>query len=161
MTTTSITDDQLREIVESIWNAMLGPLSAGKCGEPARESVRLAASVHIDGAFQGSVSFFATERFARWATAQMLAVPESSLAAEDVDDAVGELCNIVAGGVKSLVPGPSSISLPSVVRGPQWARDDPNTKIAGQLRFTCEGQPLEVRVLEASHLHDQQLAGLR
>jgi chemotaxis protein CheX len=156
MTTKLITDAQLREIVDSIWDTMLSPLVNCDRGDAVRESARLTARVQIEGAFQGTVLFLATERFARWATALMLAVPQNSLTASDLDDAVGELCNIVAGGVKSLVPGPSSISLPSVMRGPKCVAHDPNMKMAGRLHFMCEGQPLEVRVLEAIYSQGRQ-----
>jgi chemotaxis protein CheX len=148
MTTKLITEDQLQEIVESIWGTMLGAMATPNSLGIARESTRLTAIVQIGGTFHGAVLFVATERFARWATALMLSVPEHSLAAADIDDAVGELCNILAGGVKSLVPGPSSISLPQVMRDSQCVAYDPHMKMAGQFHFTCEGQPLEVRVME-------------
>ena len=163
MTTKVITEDQLREIVESIWDTMLGPVVTRDCRDDTiHESARLTAGVHIDGGFHGTVLFLATERFARWATALMLAVPENSLVAADVDDAIGELCNIVAGGVKSLVPGPSSLSLPCVLRDSQSVAYDPSMKIAAQLHFTWEGQPLEVRVLEeAIYAHGTHIPALR
>lgn len=163
MTTKLITEDQLREIVESIWDTMLGPVVTRDCSDDTmRESARLTASVQISGTFHGTVLFLATERFARWATALMLAVPENSLAAADVDDAVGELCNILAGGVKSLVPSPSSISLPRVMRDSQCVAYDPCMKMTGQLHFTCEGQPLEVRVLEeATYAHGKHIPALK
>src|SRR5688572_27233665 len=106
--------------MESIWTAMLGlPVVPVGDDSSTPPSAGLHAVVQISGAVEGAVHLLTTERFARRATALLLETPESALAAADVDDAVAELCNIVGGGVKSLLPsGPHLLSLPSVTSGP-------------------------------------------
>src|SRR5687768_2194838 len=113
---TLITDEQLWELVESIWRTMLSAgVSRDHSDHVVHKTSRLTASVDLSGAFHGTVLFLPTEKFARQATAVMLAAPESSLAPADVDDAMGEMCNILSGGIKSLASGPTRLSLPSVV----------------------------------------------
>lgn len=146
--TTTISDDQLLELIESIWTTMLG-LSVSRAGDDRLDpsDTWATASVRISGAVQGAVVLLTTERFARRATALMLDAQESAVTAAELDDAVAEMCNIIGGGVKSILPGPSSLSLPSVARGPQESINGPHTQIAARLQFLCEGQPLDVRVL--------------
>lgn len=146
MISTSIVDEQFWELIETIWSTMLN-LPVLRARALAHESSGPAASVRLHGAFRGVVQFLPSERFARRATARMLDVPEDSLTSADVDDAMGELCNMLGGGVKSLVPGPTGLSLPSVSRRSRPAPSVQRRQVAAELRFTCEGEPLEVRVL--------------
>jgi hypothetical protein len=149
MTATLISDDHLWELVESIWGTMLSlGVTRDRGDTMVREPCRLTASVHIRGAFHGTVQFLPTEQFARRAAALMLDVPESSLVTADVDDAVGELCNMLGGGVKNLVPCHSSLSLHRITRDAPSTNLVPGEQVAAELHFTCEGQPLAVRVLE-------------
>jgi chemotaxis protein CheX len=149
MADTLITDEQLWELVESIWSTMLSlEVTRDHGGHVVHDFSRLTARVDLSGAFHGTVLFLPTEKFARQATAVMLAAPECSLTPADVDDAMGEMCNILSGGIKSLAPGPTMISLPSVVRDAQGTACASSAPVIAGIRFTCEGQPLEVQVLE-------------
>jgi chemotaxis protein CheX len=151
MQSTFISHEQLFELVESIWTSMLGLTVAQPTGVGiVRDTAGLTASVQITGAFTGVVLLLPTERFARRATTIMLAKPESELETVDVLDAVAELCNMVGGGVKSLLPGPSTLSLPTIMQGTQYAIRMPKTRLIAQLPFSSDSQPLEIRVLEAA-----------
>jgi len=63
---------------------------------------------------------------------------------EDVADAVGELVNMIGGNVKSLMPGPSVLSLPVVAAG-RVARPSDSVE-ACRLDATWAGSPLVVSV---------------
>ncbi len=143
-----ISEEQLTELVESVWSAMLDLPITPLVEEPfAGDPAGLAACVEISGAFNGTVLWLPTEPFARRATARMLGTSERSLAAADVNDAMAELCNIVSGAAKGLLPGPSYLSTPRVMRHSQLDPRWQEPKIAAQLRFHCEDQPLQVRIL--------------
>jgi chemotaxis protein CheX len=150
MITTVIAEDQLWELVESIWGAMLGlpvlrnPHDGLTQGE--RASI---ARIDIRGAFCGSVIFLTTEQFARRAAATMLALSECSVAPDDTEDTIVELCNILGGGIKGLLPGPSSLTLPSLILNGSPAARLLHAPVIASLCFTCDEQPLEVRVIEA------------
>jgi chemotaxis protein CheX len=62
-------------------------------------------------------------------------------------DAVGELVNIVGGSVKSLMPQPTVLSLPSVRTGP--AADVPGTEML-RLTGTWMDEPVIIAVLESA-----------
>jgi chemotaxis protein CheX len=58
---------------------------------------------------------------------------------------VGELINVVAGNIKSLVPGPSVLSLPSVSIGGLHALPG-HLELAEEVRFSWMAEPVVVTV---------------
>jgi len=72
----------------------------------------------------------------------MFALPEEQLSDADIHDAVGELSNIVGGNIKSLLPPPTSLSIPFV--------ETPDTRSASEedWRFSSA---LDSEVLLAWH----------
>ncbi|QCC78154.1 chemotaxis protein CheX [Nocardioides daphniae] len=66
----------------------------------------------------------------------------------DVVDAVGELVNMVGGNVKSLVPGPSQLSLPLVATG-QFAHGSDQHEIV-HLDFVWGDEPVSLTVHSGS-----------
>lgn len=151
MQTELLAPEQLLELVDAIWTSMLDlSVSPSNGGEYfVHEATSLTAGVQITGAWNGVVLLLPTEKFARRAASAMLGQPEAELDTVDVLDAVGELCNMIGGGIKSLLPGPSTLSLPSITQGTQYSVRLPKTRVVARFQFTCEKQPLEIRVLEA------------
>jgi chemotaxis protein CheX len=64
------------------------------------------------------------------------------LDAEDIEDALGELANVVGGNVKAVLPGPSALGLPQV--GPTPEAGDPADVVRVDLLW--RGQSLTVTV---------------
>ena len=54
--------------------------------------------------------------------------------AEDVDDVLRELANILGGNVKSLLPGPSSLGLPETGPAPVRADDEDTCRVTASWR---------------------------
>ena len=54
-------------------------------------------------------------------TARLMSLPVPTEIDEDVCDALGELANIVGGNLKALLPSNVGLSLPSIVRGTDYA----------------------------------------
>lgn len=75
----------------------------------------LCASVTIEGEFDGQLVVRCTEVTARRLAAAMFHEDPDDLPHADVADALGEVANQVGGVVKTLVPAPSSLGLPTVV----------------------------------------------
>jgi chemotaxis protein CheX len=84
-------------------------------------------------------------------TRRMLALEESDGAVSDADvaDAVGELVNMIGGNVKSLMPGPSALSLPVVAAG-RVARSSDSVEVC-RLDASWAGDPLLVSVHVQKH----------
>ena len=152
MTATAAIDrETVVEVMVDVWSSFLGDESIVELfddEEPAGDD-RIVASVFVDGPWSGAILVGVTQTTGRAIAAALLAVPESDVLDDDVSDAVGEVANVVGGNLKTLLPPPSSLSLPIVASGSQ-TRVVP-AGATSVLRVTLEwvGQPVEVSVWEA------------
>ncbi|MBJ7359171.1 hypothetical protein, partial [Nocardioides sp.] len=73
----------------------------------------------------------------------------------ELSDVIGEFANIVGGNVKSLMPGPSTLSLPLVAHNVLVPPSDLQPQLT--LDLAWHGSPVRVRVLalptSAQHAH--------
>jgi len=111
----AVADTDLLAIAGDMWASYLGdePLPS----IPGFVAPEVNATVSIVGGWSGVVVVGASELGAGLVGSALLQVPVDELTSTDVDDALGELANIIGGNVKSTLPGPSSLSLPVVSRG--------------------------------------------
>ena len=115
-----VTDVQA--IVEQVWSSFLGeeepllprPAAPGQFAADQAWS----AAVSISGGWDATVTVELSAPVALSLTRTMLGLDDADETEDgDVADAVGELVNMVGGNVKSLMPGPSALSLPAVAAG--------------------------------------------
>jgi len=74
----------------------------------------LIACVQIAGRWEGGVHIQLSAILAQRVAAVFLGVEPGEVTGSQSRDCAGEIANIIAGGIKRLVPAPSRISLPSV-----------------------------------------------
>lgn len=149
-------DTDLHAVVEEVWTTFLGPEEPLLPGDPSTPpgAGAWSAATTISGAWDGVVTVELPDAVALAVTGCMLGLaPGEEPAPEDVADAVGELVNMIGGNVKSLMAGPSALSLPLVARGTIAASSD-LTQVC-HLPLSWTGSPLTVRVL-ARHDHHEQ-----
>nr|BFE61272.1 hypothetical protein GCM10020063_057980 [Dactylosporangium thailandense] len=144
-----VSADALQGIVWQVWTAYLGasppaePLPAAAFAEP----FDVTAGVSIAGAWHGHVILRSRVDGAAAMAAAMLEMPTGSVRLEDIVDAAGELMNIIAGNVKSLLPQPSIVALPQVVLGEAdvvW----PGSVASCELRTGFEEWAVQLSVME-------------
>lgn len=117
------TADDVQALTEDVWLALVGEDEVllprlVPPGAPFDATGVWSAAVTVSGGWRGVVTVELDEVVAQRLSARMLALPEDEAVADgDVADAVGELVNMVGGNVKSLMPGPSVLSLPAVAAG--------------------------------------------
>ena len=70
--------------------------------------------------------------------------PEGDLTDADLRDALGELTNMAAGNLKTLLPGSDDISLPTVVEGSDYGLTRLDSTLVAQTRASLDGLPLAV-----------------
>lgn len=110
-----ISPDDIVEITRTVWSSFLQLDLAVVPPEEAPLPGRvLSAALRLSGAWSGAVLLQCPEGHAAAAAAAMFAREPAQLSDGDARDAVGELANIVAGNIKSLLPAPCELSLPSV-----------------------------------------------
>ena len=78
----------------------------------------------------------------------MFGASEDAVSEEEVQDALGEVANMTGGSVKNTLTGRSELSLPAVTEGTDYTVTVPGSKLVSQVNFECEGEPLEVSILE-------------
>ncbi|MFL6145729.1 MAG: chemotaxis protein CheX [Labedaea sp.] len=113
----------LDQIAEQVWVAFLDGENelTIQSGDHADGS-ELAASVGIVGTFEGHVVVSCTEDAARTVASVLFDMPTEEVTSDEIGDALGELANVLGGNVKSMLPAPSTMSLPTVAATmhPQW-----------------------------------------
>ncbi len=129
---------------EEIWESYFGDLP--EMLPPGPEPISgVSASVSIVGPWNGVVVVTTTAAGAARVAACLLALPVEDVSSLDVDDAIGELVNIVGGNVKSVMPGPGALSLPVVAQGRVHLGDSHAVQIA-ELLLSWRGELVELAV---------------
>lgn len=147
----AIVESDVRQSVETIWSSMLGldvqpgrpiPISHG-------EPDLLTGCVQITGAWQGAVTLDCSAELARQAAALMFGIEPHGVNQEQVQDAIGELTNIIGGNFKSLLPEPCHLSLPAVTEGTDYAFRVLDCRMLMRLNFICDGSPFQITVAQS------------
>jgi chemotaxis protein CheX len=144
-------EPELTEITERVWASLVDvPLLPRQPGQPALVpgARTFTGCVQITGAWEGAVTVHCSEALAKLLTAAMFMVDPEDTSTEEVADALGELANMVGGNVKALLPEPCRISLPAVADGMDYRLSVPGARPVTAVTWTCQGEPLMVRLLE-------------
>jgi len=80
----------------------------------------IVGAVYLAGEWRGALLLetWAEQAFV-W-THKLMSVPAPHSLDDDVRDCIGELANVIAGNLKSLLPAETALSMPSVVEGRQF-----------------------------------------
>jgi chemotaxis protein CheX len=146
-----IAESKICQLTESIWNSMLG-LDVEKSDSPVTLGEGYySGTIHISGAWDGDVSLDCSAELARSLASLMFGVEPETAASDEIRDALGELTNMLGGNIKSLLPGPCQLSLPSVTE--DLDHIDYQLRMQGgellnEVGFYCEGGPLRIIVVQ-------------
>ncbi|GAA3297163.1 MULTISPECIES: chemotaxis protein CheX [Dactylosporangium] len=136
----------LEGIIWQVWTAYLGTSpTVASDDEQHSAAAEITASVGVAGAWLGMIVLRSDLGAAAAIAAEMLEL--ASVKPDDIQDATGELMNIVAGNVKSFLPKPSHLALPQVVVGRAevlW----PGTRRLSRVMVGWDGHQVTVEVLE-------------
>lgn len=107
-----VQQEEILHIAEQVLNDFLGLHL-----EPTRDTELIpeppeGSRIFINGAWDGSVSLRCTETVSRRVASGMFGVPPEAVSDDDIQDALGELANILGGNIKPLFPAPNHLSLP-------------------------------------------------
>lgn len=157
MPTASLDQDMGRCIVKAtseVFRTMLnmrvvaGPVAIEKAQLRRSEVI---GSIGVAGFLSGSISLFMPKKLARKAVAAMLMMDEATVPAdEELIDAIGELINMVGGGVKTELFEKAplfDISIPSVYVGDDLQRRAVSDDLCFLVPFTVEDQAFQVEFL--------------
>jgi chemotaxis protein CheX len=108
----------------------------------------LLASVHIAGEWTGSVLLALSPEMARVSASAMLGLPETEVSSSDEREVASEIANMVGGNLKSLLPGPSFLSLPTIVSGREFGLQVHDAELIDDLLLANHAGSLRVRLFE-------------
>ena len=138
-------EPEIAQVVECAWNALLGwdlALAGGAHPEGC-----LTASVGISGAWTGEVMLRCDQALGRAVAACLFGVAEEEADREMVQDALGEMANIVAGNLKPLFGGKCRLGLPTLADSAARA---PGGRTLFRVPFSSRGLGFVVEVSEAA-----------
>ncbi len=141
--------EDIYQLAQGIWETLFADHLEVAGEELAEPSGFISGCIQITGAWEGVVALRSSLALARELACTMLALD----APEDADlcDAMGELANLTAGAVQPLLPSPSELTPPSVVKGKDYKLIFPRCSIVNEVHFRFHSQPLTVTVFEANH----------
>ncbi len=113
------TQKSVQDVFQSMASVSLTSEEPSPMGDDAEGQI--IGSVDFAGEASGIICIYASLKFAKNVTSKMLGIAEAEVDSDEmVNDAIGELSNMVAGNVKSrLCDGgwPCTLTIPSIVRG--------------------------------------------
>ena len=147
-------EEDIDQITVSIWTSILG-LEVQRCerdAPPYGQEDFLTGYVEISGAWAGAVALHCSMSLAHQIAAIMFGVEPEVVHEKDMRDAVGELTNILGGNLKSLLPEPCVLSLPTTREGLDYGKNHPSGQEFSRVAFDCHGQPLWVSCMKREDL---------
>jgi len=144
----SIEEADVCKITESVWSTTFG-FDITKLAEVPAATTEpvLTAFVLLAGGWDGALMIQCPTALARRCAAQMFDSPIDAVTDSDVNDALGELANMIGGNLKSHLPGACTLSLPAVVDGHDSGVRVPGSHSLMRMAFASEGEVL-VTILE-------------
>jgi chemotaxis protein CheX len=106
--------EELEQIVQTVFATMFEMELVRQDGVIASESAPLLATVQITGAWTGSVVLALSSELIRTAASKMLNCNAREITTEDQQEVASELANMIGGNLKSILPAPSILSIPTI-----------------------------------------------
>ncbi len=141
-------EEEISQVASVVWDSVLGLSLVRQDGVPQLPDRIVAGTVQFSGAWEGAITIETSAEFARRAAATMFGVDPDAASVADTQDAIGELANMTGGNVKSLLPEPCRLSLPTVVEGSEVSTRLPGGELLTSVAFDCNGDPLVVRLIK-------------
>ncbi len=136
-------DDLVRAAINEVFDTMLNlKIEAEPPGtELLNGEAHIASSVGFIGKLTGIVYIYSSASFARTVTATLVGLEEAEIDGEEmVNDAMGEVANMIVGNVKSRLSDrgmPCVLTIPSIVRGSHFTIEAVSSTERRVVSFKC------------------------
>lgn len=151
MSTFQISQSDIVTRSNAIWSSMLGiELLPSLNDQTTRlnSGQMVSACVTIFGEWEGAVCLDMSMELVREAAAVFLDIVPAGVAADQIRDTAGELANMTAGSIKSLLPKPCKISLPSIATGRDFQLTIPRSTRVLRSQFENASGTLAINIFE-------------
>jgi chemotaxis protein CheX len=145
-------DQLVTNAISGVFGTMLKiPVQMEPPGAPIRNGEpHIAGSVGFIGALSGVVYVYSTQSFAQKITRGLLGYKDTEVGEEMVNDAMGEITNMIVGNIKSCLTdrGMSCVlTIPSVVRGSHFTIGPIRSTQRRVCSYECDGDQIVVDVI--------------
>ncbi len=146
-------DEEILTITQSVLNQMV-ELDAilDASDKQVADGQRMTGCVQISGAWQGAVLIQTSVNFVREAAVNMLQIKHDDVTPTDLQDVLAEITNMIGGNIKSQVPGPSYLSIPSVTAGQDFQFHLRSTHVISETPMVSADEPLHVLMCESDEV---------
>jgi len=116
MTPESLTSENISHIAAEFWSTMASVTlsSVATLAVCCNEHEGIMGSIEIRGAWTGEIEIRASRTLAAYTASRLLEKPLEEVTIEECFDAIQESTNIVAGGIKRLLPPICKMAIPSM-----------------------------------------------
>ena len=111
---------------------------------------RWSGCIALSGDWRGAVTVSCMEPMAKLAAASMFGMDVSEATAAEIQDAIGEVANMIGGQTKMVLGGTCALGLPIVIEGEAFEATVPHSRTVAQLHFLCDGHPVDVTIVGAA-----------
>ena len=140
--------DDLARVVESVFQTMID-LEVAVSDAPWTQSPdTITAAVHFAGDWRGAALVECDARQACQFATRFMGIALPAAIDDDVRDAMGELANMVAGNLKSVLPHGVGLSMPSVVEGSDYTLRVCGAKAVERLTFSSALGNFRITLIE-------------
>ena len=140
--------DDLARIVESVFRTMMD-LEVSVSEVPWRQAAdTVTSAVHFVGVWRGAALVECQARQACQFAAQFMGIALPATIDDDVRDVMGELANMVAGNLKSLLPRGVDLSMPSVIQGSDYALHVCGMNAVERMAFSSAAGDFRITLIE-------------
>jgi chemotaxis protein CheX len=141
-----VTGEQIAEITRDVWSSFLSlDLEIAPVDPHASLSGRTSTGcVHISGEWNGTVFVQCSSEHAAKAAEAMFMADPGTLGEDEISDALGELTNMVGGNIKSLLPEPCKLSIPTVAGGENYTVRVPGAHLVDAVTLIGPAGPVHL-----------------
>ena len=145
----TLTIADVQQVTQTVWMALVEEELKPEVSDDSELHGRfLTGCVQITGEWEGAIIVSCSYGLALNTTAFMFDMDKDEVTREELQDAVGELANMVGGSLKGLVPGPSRLSLPTVIDGSDYSTKIPGSVQMVRAALSAGGEPMIITVME-------------
>jgi hypothetical protein len=142
-----VDEQQILSISRDLWATQLGlNIARANAVGPSGGDRTLTSCVRISGPWHGTVVVECPESVARHAAAMLYAADGAEASEDDVNDALGDLAEMIATRIRALLPENSKLSKPAIVSGDETLA---GLRRVHDLHLSCEGRPVRIALLES------------
>ena len=141
------------QIVQDVFKTMLSYGIRESSDDYAQQKTDIVTSaIFFAGAWQGAVIVECNEKQCLLFTERLMGIPQPVRMDDDARDAMGEVVNMIGGNLKSVLPPGVSLSMPSVLEGPNYAYRICGLNQTARWAFRGEAGPLWVTLVQVTEV---------